>query len=85
MRVSQWWVSVTVLAFLLAPGSVTGSDRAAAVPGDEATFDRRIEAAMAQAGLVGVGAAIIIDKQLVWSKGYGSPTSNAGCASRPTR
>jgi CubicO group peptidase (beta-lactamase class C family) len=83
MRVSQWWVSVTVLAFLLVPGSVTGSDRAAAAPTDQATIDRRIEAAMAQAGLVGVGAAIIIDKQLVWSKGYGFADKQRGVRFTP--
>ncbi len=78
MRVSQWWVSVTVLAFLLVPGAVTGSDRAAVVPGDQAAIDRRIEETMARAGLVGVGAAIIIDRQLVWSKGYGFADKQRG-------
>jgi CubicO group peptidase (beta-lactamase class C family) len=35
------------------------------------TFDSTIEARMTEGGLVGVGAAIVIDKQVVWAKGYG--------------
>ena len=34
-------------------------------------IDRIIQQRMDEAGLVGVGAAIIVDRKLVWSKGYG--------------
>jgi CubicO group peptidase (beta-lactamase class C family) len=34
-------------------------------------IDTAIEGRMKEAGLVGVGAAIIIDQQVVWAKGYG--------------
>jgi CubicO group peptidase (beta-lactamase class C family) len=35
------------------------------------SIDSLIEKKMDQAGIVGIGAAIIIDKKLVWTKGYG--------------
>ena len=35
------------------------------------SIDTFIERRMAESGIVGIGAAIIIDKELVWSKGYG--------------
>ena len=34
-------------------------------------MDQAIEAQMAKAKIVGVGAAIIVDKRVVWTKGYG--------------
>nr|WP_241093706.1 serine hydrolase domain-containing protein [Xanthomonas sp.] len=36
-----------------------------------AELDRVIEQRMREGGMVGVGAAIIVDKRLVWTKGYG--------------
>ncbi|PPU98002.1 beta-lactamase family protein [Xanthomonas hyacinthi] len=36
-----------------------------------AELDRAIEQRMREGGMVGVGAAIIVDKRLVWTKGYG--------------
>jgi CubicO group peptidase (beta-lactamase class C family) len=35
------------------------------------SIDSIIEKTMAQTGIVGIGAAIIIDKKIVWTKGYG--------------
>lgn len=35
------------------------------------TIDSLIETTMTKSGIVGMGAAIIIDKKLVWTKGYG--------------
>lgn len=40
-------------------------------PVDAQAIDRIIEGRMQEAGLVGVGAAIILDRKLVWSRGYG--------------
>lgn len=34
-------------------------------------IDRIIEQKMHESGIVGIGAAIIVDKELVWAKGYG--------------
>ena len=38
---------------------------------DPQDIDRIIEGRMQETGLVGVGAAIILDRKLVWSRGYG--------------
>lgn len=35
------------------------------------SIDSLIESIMNETGIVGIGAAIIIDKKLVWTKGYG--------------
>ena len=35
------------------------------------SLDQFIERNMRQSGLVGIGAALIIDKEVVWTKGYG--------------
>lgn len=43
----------------------------ATTPVDAQAIDRTIEGRMQEAGLVGVGAAIILDRKLVWSRGYG--------------
>ncbi len=40
-------------------------------PMSAAALDRTIEQRMREGGLVGVGAAIIVDKRLVWMQGYG--------------
>lgn len=45
-----------------APGSVENS---------EVSIDAVIEQKMSESGIVGIGAAIIVDKELVWAKGYG--------------
>lgn len=41
-------------------------------------LDRLIERRMEEAGLVGLGAAIIIDRKLVWSRGYGFSDKQQG-------
>lgn len=63
-----------VAAALCLLGVATGSAGAArpssAMKVDGA-LDSLVEQSMREAGIVGVGAAIIVDRQLVWSKGYG--------------
>ena len=58
---SRSWVLVALLTCAFATGRATASD----------SIDRTIEARMQEAGLVGVGAAIIIDRKIAWAKGYG--------------
>ena len=38
---------------------------------EKSSIDHFIESKMSETGIVGVGAAIIIDKKIVWEKGYG--------------
>jgi CubicO group peptidase (beta-lactamase class C family) len=48
-----------------------------------AELDRTIEQRMREGGMVGVGAAIIVDKRLVWSKGYGFADRDRAIAFTP--
>lgn len=43
-----------------------------------AALDATIRERMEEAGIVGVGAAVIVDKQLIWSKGYGFASREKG-------
>ena len=61
VRIFKSWAVVLILTCSIASAQATASD----------AIDSTIEARMQEAGLVGVGAAIIIDKQVVWAKGYG--------------
>ncbi|WP_442591412.1 serine hydrolase domain-containing protein [Pedobacter sp. AW31-3R] len=47
-------------------------------------IDSIIENKMKQSGIVGIGAAIIIDKKLVWEKGYGYSDKEKGIAFTPS-
>jgi CubicO group peptidase (beta-lactamase class C family) len=46
-------------------------------------LDRAIEARMKEVGLVGVGAAIIVHKKIVWTKGYGFADKGRGIPFTP--
>lgn len=63
--------AVAVLSAALLP--VAGAAFAPSPPSDDptASMDRAIESQMAKAKIVGVGAAIIVDKRVAWTKGYG--------------
>ncbi|UYC16489.1 beta-lactamase family protein [Xanthomonas campestris pv. phormiicola] len=65
----------TVAAILLwVPAMATTAEKTsdtAPMPMSAAELDRTIEQRMREGGLVGVGAAIIVDKRLVWMQGYG--------------
>lgn len=64
--------SIVVLAALLLSGHVAARGQARPTPADATSaLDAIVEQRMKEAGLVGVGAAIIVDKKLVWTKGYG--------------
>ena len=56
------------IAAILPAGPVKASEPA---PAASATADGAIEQHMAEAGIVGLGAAIIVDKKVVWAKGFG--------------
>src|SRR5688572_29798371 len=59
MRIGRVWI--LLLASTLVALQARASD----------SIDRTIEARMQEAGLVGIGAAVIVNKQIVWAKGYG--------------
>ena len=71
----------TVLGGLLVSVQALASGpQPAAAPQD---IDRVIEGRMQESGLVGLGAAIIIDKQLAWSRGYGFADKQAAVPFTP--
>ena len=43
-------------------------------PPADAALDSLVSSKMAEAGIMGLGAALIIDRQVVWTKGYGFAT-----------
>lgn len=70
MRMARRWgvAVVTVLALLCGQG-VAGEPSSGLMTAED--LDRVIAQQMDESSLVGVGAAIIVDKRVVWSKGYG--------------
>ena len=62
-------VAVAMVLELVCGQAVAGAQDAA--PMAAAELDHVIEQRIREGGMVGVGAAIIVDKRLVWSKGYG--------------
>lgn len=71
-----------VLMILGGTGSVVAGDDTAAAR-NEAVFDELIRERMSEAGLTGVGAALIVDRRVVWSKGYGFADRERGIAFTP--
>ncbi len=66
------FMAIAATASLLLSGQVAAADQ---IPSPTANTSDSIDALIAQqmseAGMVGVGAAIIVDKKVVWMKGYG--------------
>lgn len=58
--------AIALLFFLLLTPDVAGQTAK-----DAPTIDAIIEKKMKDGGIVGVGAAIIVDKEVVWTKGFG--------------
>jgi CubicO group peptidase (beta-lactamase class C family) len=55
---------------LLAVSAVASQTPSAAAPAD-ASLDGVVAAKMAEVGIMGLAAAVIVDREVVWSKGYG--------------
>jgi len=58
--------SITIFAHEVASQTANNTVASTTIP-----IDSIIEQKMNEAGIVGIGAAIIVNKELVWSKGYG--------------
>ncbi|HJS35246.1 MAG TPA: serine hydrolase domain-containing protein, partial [Pseudoxanthomonas sp.] len=76
MRFRTSWRTAAVLVAMLVSGWAGAADAPAGI-------DARIQARMAEAGLVGVGAAVIIDRKVAWSKGYGFADKQRGVPFTP--
>ncbi|MBS1219900.1 MAG: ampC, partial [Proteobacteria bacterium] len=79
--------SLTALAIVstaLQWGTATAGDYAPpSADGQGTSVDRAIESDMAKARIVGVGAAIIVNKKVVWTKGYGFADKERGLPFTP--
>ena len=64
--------SVAIAILLLYGRVATGTPPAPASTADDASaLDGTIERHMEEAGIAGLGAAVIVDRKIVWMKGYG--------------
>ena len=74
---------VAMLLAILLPAANAASVRSSAPDGAVDAMNRAIEAHMAEARIVGVGAAILVDKRVVWTQGYGFADREHGRAFTP--
>lgn len=74
---------VALASTLVAPCPAIARQPATPPAGEPATVDDAIHQQMRDAGIVGMGAAIILDKQIVWSKGYGFADRERGLPFTP--
>jgi CubicO group peptidase (beta-lactamase class C family) len=68
MRITKSLVAAGLVLSMASAGALAEQPKAA--PPD-AALDALVTAQMAEAGIVGLSAAVIVDKQVVWMKGYG--------------
>lgn len=72
MHVKEVLTTIAALATILLSGQVAAGDHAQPPAASAiSTIDGIIEQQMSEVGMVGVGAAIIVDQKVVWTKGYG--------------
>jgi len=74
------WRSAAMLVAMLVSGLANAGEASLPTVPD---IDARIGTHMADGGLVGVGAAVIIDRRVVWSKGYGHADRQRGTPFTP--
>lgn len=70
MRFDKLWPILAIAASLLVAEPGRASDTALTAE-EIAALDKTIQDAMAEAPIVGIGAAIIVDRKIVFSRGYG--------------
>src|SRR5688572_5769550 len=66
MRTATILATIAAVSFAAAP-AVSAQPQ----PRTDITLDTLIANRMADAGIMGVGAAVIVDRKVVWMKGYG--------------
>jgi len=72
MLIKMMLGAIAVAGSFLLSGQATARGEVPPVPtGLVGSIDPSIERRMQEAGIVGLGAAIVIDRKLVWSRGYG--------------
>jgi CubicO group peptidase (beta-lactamase class C family) len=72
MRLKNALMAIAAAASLLLSGQAAAADQTPSpTTNASASIDALIAQRMSEAGMVGVGAAIIVGKKVVWMKGYG--------------
>jgi CubicO group peptidase (beta-lactamase class C family) len=72
MRFKKILTAIVAVATILVSGQIAARGQAQpATVSASAAIDNVIEQRMNDAGMVGLGAAIIVNKKIVWMKGYG--------------
>ena len=72
MRVKEVLIATIVAVAVFASGPSRAAKRVETQPSSiSAAVDSVVEQRMREGGLVGLGAAIIVNKEVVWMKGYG--------------
>lgn len=68
----RMFIAIAVAGTVVLAGLATAEGGVQPMPASPAdSIDRSIERQMQDAGIVGLGAAIIVNRRLVWTKGYG--------------
>lgn len=72
MHVKKLFTTITAVATILLSGQVAAGDQARPpTTSASSAIDSIVEQRMKEVGMVGLGAAIIVNKKVVWTKGYG--------------
>ncbi len=72
MHFKKYLATIAAIAGILLSGKVAASDQAHPSAVDTSgELDNIVEQQMTETGMVGVGAAIIVNRKVVWAKGYG--------------
>jgi len=72
MHVKKILTTIAAVATILLSGKVAAGDQARPpATSTSSTIDRIIKQQMSEVGMMGLAAAIIVDKKVVWMKGYG--------------
>jgi len=72
MHIKKMLATITAVATILLSGQVTAGDQTRPPTASASNaVDSIVEQQMKEVGIVGLGAAIIVNKKVVWTKGYG--------------
>lgn len=72
MQVKKMLTTIAAVATIMLSGQGAAEGRAQSPTSSESsTIDSIIKQQMSEVGMVGIGVAIIVDKEVVWTKGYG--------------
>ena len=71
MHFKKLIATIATAATLLLSGQVAGGQAQPSTASASSALDSIVEQRMKEAGIVGLGAAIIVHKKVVWTRGYG--------------